>query len=583
MKNYTIIWKYLYTIALTIPLLAIIIVNDSWAYGTIYYRYGWFYLTIFLLLSLTVVDFLFRKNPVKVFCISTLDIVLFLFVFYLSIHYYLSTSISETYLCLSILLYIYYLCFRYAFAVKRVSVRPVLFTLLAVGGIEAMWGMFQIYKLVPSYHADFLITGSFLNPGPLGGFLAVCVPMAIYAFLNEENQRVKSLLVFLLSLFVAALPASMSRTAWIASFCGTLYVVVSQYGWYEDMKSMKKRQKNVWVIFTFVALAIVVYLLFTLKSNSVFGRFQVWYVSLLLLAEHFFTGVGLGNFPAAYGQKQIDCFITPGMFPLDEKLADCPEYAFNEFIHIGVELGICGILFLVAIFYMALRNSSCTHKGITGSLIVLLIFSLFSYPLRLLPFLIVFVCLLSVQSGETGITLGYPNRWVAKASIFLLFCVSLPLFGNRLAHYGALKVWNKAVYTNEYKQGFRYLRDQRLYLTNYIDALIVEKRYFEANCAIRQLQSYYYDLRPYVLAGMNYQKTDDFKRAEESFLNGHYLVPERLLPCYFLVRLYLQYEKVDQALQWAEYIVNKEVRIQSDLASDIQQEMEQLIKEHKPM
>jgi len=59
--------------------------------------------------------------------------------------------------------------------------------------------------------------------------------------LNEEKQRIKGLLVFLLLLFVAALPASMSRTAWIASFCGTLYVIVSHYGWLEKMKQMKRK------------------------------------------------------------------------------------------------------------------------------------------------------------------------------------------------------------------------------------------------------------------------------------------------------------------------------------------------------
>lgn len=578
-----IIWKYLYTIALIAPLLAVVVVNNQWAYGAIYYRYGWFYLTVFVILLFTVLDFLFRKGEVKLFRVSVLDIILFFFISYLAVNYYLSTSISETYLCLSILLYVYYICFRYAFAVKRLSARPVLFTLLGVGGIEAVWGILQIYRLLPSYHANFLITGSFLNPGPFGGFLAICVPLAVYAFLNEEKQRIKGLLVFLLLLFVAALPASMSRTAWIASFCGTLYVVVSHYGWLEKMKQMKNWQKIVWVILCFITFAIVIYFLFILKSNSVFGRFQVWFVSLQVLAEHFFTGVGLGNFSAAYGLKQIACFTTPGIFPLDEKLVDCPEYAFNEFIHIGVELGIGGILFLIAIFYMALRNSRYTHKGVTGSLIVLFIFSLFSYPLRLLPFLIVFAFLLSVQSEKAGITLGCPNLWVAKTTMLLLFCLSILLFGNRLAHYEALKVWNKAVYTNEFKQGYRYLRDQRLYLTNYIDALIVEKRYFEANCAIHQLQSYCCDLRPYILAGMNYQSLGDFKRAENCFLNGHYLVPERLLPCYFLARLYLQYEQKDQALQWAEHIVNKEVRIQSELAFNIQQEMEKLIKEHKSL
>lgn len=229
-----VIWKYICTIALVAPLLAVVVVNNRWAYGAIYYRYAWFYLTVFIALLFTVLDFLFRKDDGKRLRVSVLDIVLFFFVSYLSVNYYLSTSISETYLCLSVLLYIYYLCFRYAFVVKRVSVRPALFTLLGVGGMEAMWGMLQIYKLVPSYHANFLITGSFLNPGPFGGFLAVCVPLAVYAFLNEEKQRVKSLLVFLLLLFVAALPASMSRTAWIASFA------VRFMSLYRSMAGLKK-------------------------------------------------------------------------------------------------------------------------------------------------------------------------------------------------------------------------------------------------------------------------------------------------------------------------------------------------------
>ena len=42
-------------------------------------------------------------------------------------------------------------------------------------------------------------------------------------------------------------------------------------------------------------------------------------------------------------------------------------------------------------------------------------------------------------------------------------------------------------------------------------------------------------------------------------------------------------KKKEQALQWAEHIVNKEVRIQSELAFNIQQEMEKLIKEHKSL
>ena len=94
-----IIWKYLYTIALIAPLLAVVVVNNQWAYGAIYYRYGWFYLTVFVILLFTVLDFLFRKGEVKLFRVSVLDIILFFFISYLAVNYYLSTSISETYFC----------------------------------------------------------------------------------------------------------------------------------------------------------------------------------------------------------------------------------------------------------------------------------------------------------------------------------------------------------------------------------------------------------------------------------------------------------------------------------------------------
>ena len=87
-----IIWKYLYTIALIAPLLAVVVVNNQWAYGAIYYRYGWFYLTVFVILLFTVLDFLFRKGEVKLFRVSVLDIILFFFISY----YVLSFIIFET-------------------------------------------------------------------------------------------------------------------------------------------------------------------------------------------------------------------------------------------------------------------------------------------------------------------------------------------------------------------------------------------------------------------------------------------------------------------------------------------------------
>lgn len=95
-----IIWKYLYTIALIAPLLAVVVVNNQWAYGAIYYRYGWFYLTVFVILLFTVLDFLFRKGEVKLFRVSVLDIILFfLSLIWLSIIIYRHPSLKRICAC----------------------------------------------------------------------------------------------------------------------------------------------------------------------------------------------------------------------------------------------------------------------------------------------------------------------------------------------------------------------------------------------------------------------------------------------------------------------------------------------------
>ena len=43
-------------------------------------------------------------------------------------------------------------------------VLPFLFILLGI--IEAIWGLGQLYGVVLSRHGQFLLTGSFYNPGP---------------------------------------------------------------------------------------------------------------------------------------------------------------------------------------------------------------------------------------------------------------------------------------------------------------------------------------------------------------------------------------------------------------------------------
>ena len=63
-----------------------------------------------------------------------------------------------------------------------------LFLFILLGIIEAIWGLGQLYGVVLSRHDQFLLTGSFYNPGPYSGFLAMIFPIAFYEWLHRHKE-----------------------------------------------------------------------------------------------------------------------------------------------------------------------------------------------------------------------------------------------------------------------------------------------------------------------------------------------------------------------------------------------------------
>ena len=52
-------------------------------------------------------------------------------------------------------------------------------SLILLGGIEAVWGLRQLYGFSASGHFRYALTGSFFNPGPYAGYLAMGLPVCL--------------------------------------------------------------------------------------------------------------------------------------------------------------------------------------------------------------------------------------------------------------------------------------------------------------------------------------------------------------------------------------------------------------------
>lgn len=91
-------------------------------------------------------------------------------------------------------------------------------------------------------------------------------------------------------------------------------------------------------------------------------------MELRAIADKPLTGHGFGKALGAYGDAQAEYFETEERGQERVRIAGCPEYAFNEYLRMGMEFGILGLLLSVAVIVLGTMmlchsDSSFHHKS----------------------------------------------------------------------------------------------------------------------------------------------------------------------------------------------------------------------------
>ena len=248
---------------------------------------------------------------------------------------------------------------------------------------EGILGFVQVTGLGLSKHTGFLVTGSFTNPGPYGGFIAILLSiLGAYYFMNKDAEewyckvlRILSVISCLICLIV--LPVSMSRAAWLAIGVASLV-----FGFKELNLANGIRKHKALAAITFVIVIILMTGAFFLKKDSAIGRLHIWHMDLRAITEEPLIGYGKGSVLGVYGDTQAEYFAEKERPEIIAKVAGCPEYAFNEYLKIGVEYGIPAMLGVIVglIFVIALLLKF--RSPFAYGLIAFCVFAFFSYPLE---------------------------------------------------------------------------------------------------------------------------------------------------------------------------------------------------------
>ncbi len=457
--------------------------------------------------------------------------------------------------------------------------------LVVLGGSEAILGLRQLYGFATSGHSMYALTGSFFNPGPYSGYLAMILPVCLYQWLVCGRRGGRVVAGGVMLLIFCVLPAGMSRSAWLAAGVSCLCVYAWHMDWTDKFRLLwqQQRQRVVMVVVGgFCVLLLAGYLLFVLKPDSARGRLFMWKITCRAIAEKPLTGYGIHNFAAAYGNAQETYFAAGDYEPWEERVAGSPEYAFNEYLQAAVELGIplavCLLVVVVLCLYRGVRKG---RYGICGAILSLMIFSFSSYPLQLPVFIVTF-------GGLLVACLSGADRWQ-----WLGLAVSVGIIGgfrlkNDLQVEQACREWmnarvlyNVGAYQSaekEYGRLYPLLRDRASFLFEYGHGLHKQQQFSKSNRILKEALLRSCDPMILNVIGKNYQQMGDCLSAEDWFIRSTHRLPGRIYPYYLLAKLYAEpsFRQPDKFEKMKRMVLTKEPKVHSTAIRQMREEIKKI-------
>ncbi len=460
---------------------------------------------------------------------------------------------------------------------------------LTVGLGEGIWGLAQLYGYTASNHALFNLTGTFFNPGPYAGYLAILLPLAFHGtYARQHLVRLFSWGSFFVILVV--LPASMSRTAWLAAATGGLWVFVAHHRTSILAYIAHHRTRMAWTSVLLVGLCITASCaLYHFKKDSADGRFLMWYVASEIIVDNQGIGTGLGSFPAQYAETQAR-YLETGM-PQERYVAGCPPYAFNEYLQIGIEQGIIGLIcFLFVLGYAMYQGTKQQTYGAVGALGSFAVFAFASYPLQLPDFwvLLTGVTVFCIPPETTG---KGKNLWTWTQRIAF---TGLALFGiynfyQAKPYYEAYRSWNqvRSLYHNKayqtavtgYERLYPWLGHRPEYVFETARCLEESGQAKEAIPYLKRGTQLSSDPMMYYVLAQCEQKIGRYPEAETHLLHAIRILPERIYPYYLLVWLYAEpdYNHPEKMSAAIDTVLHKKPKIESTAIREMREKVRKLI------
>ena len=575
--------------------------NPELADGTLSGRVCWFHFTSVLLAGgVLLMEFTTQKSR---FIFSLPDVLLLLLFGIVLVSYNKEENLQpERFLFIAQLVALWFML-RGALQAHQ-ELRPFLITIIIFTGIvPAIWGIGNSINPAPSTHPIFKLLEISLKPEPFYGYIAIIFPVCLNTLLRfkdcdktavwESRTFLFYFSAFGATLIITALFFNTNEPVWIAAILSGIWVCwMRMIGWKQTKEAIQRHNKLFAIssIILFVIVTAIILAGNIRKAQAGDRRLLIWNITTHAIMGHPITGTGIGGFPTTYAKEQSAYFKTDIASTKEKRTAICPLYAYNEYLQIGLELGIAGLLLFI--FWLAFSlYYGIKHRqiGVSGGILALGIFALYSYPLQLPTYwvLLLFLTVICVTNPKHDKQREQRSIPYISAIAAVLTCI---LFYGQKDSYYTYKEWKalQDLYHNQaYEQAANRYAGLFIQLYHRTDFLYEGAECFcktgQHDIAIMWLDralKLSADPELYYAIAENKEAIKQYREAESYLLEVSRILPEKGYTYFLLAKLYADpsFSHPDKFQKAAKKFLTFQPSTQNKITKEMKKEMLQIIK-----
>lgn len=432
------------------------------------------------------------------------------------------------------------------------------------------YGLLQYSGYIPSRHYAFPITGTYENPAGFSAVQAALFPFALALCMDKEQNRLMRWIAGLSAVACILTIILSGSRAGLLAICASAAVVLA---FKTKVLSIFKTHKWLWSVLVLVAVAFS-FLLYYVKAGSANGRLFIWSICWDMIKARPLFGYGICGIEKYYMDAQAAYF---SMHPDSSyvMLADNVTHPFNEYIKLTVNYGLVGLTIALCLLALTIKRlfNSRENVKVIGLAVTAAVFVMcqFSYPFHYAAvWFITAVAIIPALFKENEGKEEWETPKYLRITLPILFSVLLAVVLRMMyldLKWAEMYKRSLAGHTERMLPYYEKMKPQMqhnpLFLYNYAAELNYIGRYEESLLITEECRLGWNDYDVQMLLADNLENTGQIDQAIGAYQHALDMIPCRFEPLESMMTVCLENGDTLKAMEMAEEIINKPVKVQS--------------------